>query len=292
MRAQQLAHSTSGDGLPVVMLHGWGASSLIFEQITIPTIRKIEDTYRFICFDLPGHGKNGRSNAPSKLKRKEVISYITESIIDSLDSMGIKEFALIGYSFGATLALEISAKYPNRVRALIVNDAIINGKEFEWYRRFGFQGLYFSLKSVGNTRFILKIINNNWAHNFAKFVLKDFFQHSRPKDNDLRYKIDEIKEYDKRNTDTRFWAEGVNALFKYTLEDVGQKIQNPVFLITGENVPLKAENTAFRLAKMIKSNGNKNVEVHTIKNAGHHIVSTNPEEFCSAVVDFLDRHYK
>lgn len=292
MRTRELAYVVSGDGLPVVMLHGWGASSLIFEQITIPNMQRGEERYRFICFDLPGHGKNGRFSAPRKLKRKKVIPYITESIIDSLDSMGIKEFALIGYSFGATLALEISAKYPNRVRALVINDAIINGKEFERYRRFGFHSLYFPLKPLGNTRIILKIINNDWAYNIAKLVLKDFFRHSQPRDSDLKYKIAEVREYDKRNTNPRFWAEGVNALFNYTLEDVGQKIQNPVLLITGEDVPLKAENTTQRLAKMIEDSGNENVEVYIIKNAGHHIVSTNPDEFCLAVIDFLNRHYK
>ena len=44
----------SGEGRPLVLLHGWGMNSHVWE----PILPELEKLARVTCVDLPGHGKN------------------------------------------------------------------------------------------------------------------------------------------------------------------------------------------------------------------------------------------
>jgi len=277
--------------ISVIMLHGWGASSLIFKRIIIPRMELLGANYRFIALDLPGHGKRGKFKTPKGIKRKEIITYIVEDVMDQINKLGIKDFVLVGYSFGATVALHIASEYKERIRALIVNDPILNGRSFELYRRWLFHIFYNLLRPVGETRFILKIINNDWASKMAKRLLPNLFKHTRPVDTDLKNQVDDVKEYDKLNTNPKFWAAGVDALFTHNAEFTAMKIRCPTLIVTGDSVEYKAVNTSIKLRQLILAKGrNQAVEIYVIKNSGHHIISTNPDEFCEEVLRFLNEY--
>jgi len=290
-----LAHvGHTGKGPTVVMLHGWGASSLIFERIIIPRMRRLGADYNFIAIDLPGHGKNGNLKSPKGLKRSEIIQYIADSVVETLDELGVEEFVLLGYSFGATIALHIAAKHKNRVKALVVNDPILNGKEFELYRRWSFHLMYNLLKPIGETRFILKIVNNNWADALVKKLIPNLFRHTRPDDSGLKKEIDDIKHYDKRNTNPKFWATGIDALFAHSAQFSAMKVSCSTLILSGDGDIYNAANTAEKLQKLILAKGTKQqtVKVEFIKNSGHHIMSTNPDEVASEITIFLKEYYK
>jgi len=287
-----LAYTDINQGKPLIFLHGWGASSLIFERIVIPRMQGAGENYRFIAVDLPGHGKNGKLKSPN-LKRKEVIQHIVDSVMKSIDDAGVEEFALVGYSFGATIALHIASQHKDRVKVLVVNDPILKGSAFELYRRWGFHILYNLLKPFGETRFILKIINNTWAHKIAKIIFPNLFVRTRPDESGLKKQIEEIKEYDKRNTNPRFWAAGIDALFAPSAEFAAMQIDCPTLIVAGDNAPYAAVDSSIKLQHLVKAKGRKQVvEVYVIKNSGHHVISTNPDEFSEKVANFLREHYE
>jgi len=64
-----------------------------------------------LAVDLPAHGKSGGSPRPS-------IQAIADWLIALLDALEIDRAVLVGHSMGALAALEMTARRPERVRAL------------------------------------------------------------------------------------------------------------------------------------------------------------------------------
>jgi pimeloyl-ACP methyl ester carboxylesterase len=98
-------------GMPVVMLHGWGASLYTFRHAfeSLPA-RGI----RVIAPDLRGFGLSTR---PAQTSAYSMDSYIAdlESLIEALE---LDRPALGGHSMGGGIALRYALRWPQRVRAL------------------------------------------------------------------------------------------------------------------------------------------------------------------------------
>ena len=77
-------------------IHGWGFSSKVFKEFT------------GIKPDLPGHGRN---TSPYR-GLDEVVGYLADLIRDRSD--------IVGWSMGASLALLLALKYPERVRRIFL----------------------------------------------------------------------------------------------------------------------------------------------------------------------------
>jgi pimeloyl-ACP methyl ester carboxylesterase len=109
----QLYYSDDGPGRVVVLLHGFPHDHTIwdFQRTTLGSI------YRLICPDLRGHG---RSPAPSGVA---TIDAMADDVIELLDALKIQEQVVVGgLSMGGYIALSIAARYPERLRALMLID--------------------------------------------------------------------------------------------------------------------------------------------------------------------------
>lgn len=102
------------DGMPIIMLHGWGADgSLIW-----PLAEKLAPLgYRVYVLDLPGFG-----SSPEPEVAWTVFDY-AKLVIAYADSAQIEQFTLFGHSFGGRLGLILGAEYDNRVTKLILADS-------------------------------------------------------------------------------------------------------------------------------------------------------------------------
>jgi len=74
------------------------------------------DKCNLLFFDLRGHGKS--------FKKKDGNFYSLDLIADDIYEMalilGVKKMFLVGHSFGALLALDFAAKYPEKTEGLIL----------------------------------------------------------------------------------------------------------------------------------------------------------------------------
>lgn len=101
-----------GQGEPIVLIHGLGASHRVFDGV----IDQGGERHRFLAIDLPrsGRSRNWAENTP-------------EAIADALEpflvNRGLTHFRLFGHSFGGLVALSYAAKFPHRVSALTVASA-------------------------------------------------------------------------------------------------------------------------------------------------------------------------
>jgi pimeloyl-ACP methyl ester carboxylesterase len=67
--------------------------------------------WNVLAIDLPGHGQSG-GEPPA------TVEAAADAVLALLDALGIDQAALVGHSFGSLIALEATARAPERVRQL------------------------------------------------------------------------------------------------------------------------------------------------------------------------------
>ncbi|MCX6720236.1 MAG: alpha/beta hydrolase [Candidatus Staskawiczbacteria bacterium] len=103
-----------GEGLPFLILHGWGSNSdrwvAIAEKIA-------EKGYKVVVPDLPGFGKSDALTTAWNMN-----NYINwaEGFVKEI---GLKEFYLAGHSFGGALACKFAINHPQDVKKLFLISA-------------------------------------------------------------------------------------------------------------------------------------------------------------------------
>ncbi|WP_148868560.1 alpha/beta fold hydrolase [Tenacibaculum adriaticum] len=102
------------DSLPLVLIHGTGASLHTFDAWT----NQLKDKKRIVRMDIPGFGLTG----PFPHKNYSINSYAT-FINNFLDAKGIEKCVIGGNSLGGQIAWNFTVKFPQKVEKLILIDA-------------------------------------------------------------------------------------------------------------------------------------------------------------------------
>lgn len=111
------SHKESTDW--VTFVHGAGGSSSIwFKQI-----RDFSREFNVLLIDLRGHGKS-KSPAYDKLQTYS-FDVIGDEVIEVLDHLKISKSHFVGISLGTIIIREISERYPDRVKSLVLAGAIM-----------------------------------------------------------------------------------------------------------------------------------------------------------------------
>ena len=119
----QLWYCVSGAAVPgrapLLYLHGGpGYNSYSFEKTIGP---RLERSMQVVYFDQRG---SGRSERPASGE------YSMAALVEDVEALrrhlGVPQMTLLGHSFGATIALEYAARYPEHVRKLIVMDGAVD----------------------------------------------------------------------------------------------------------------------------------------------------------------------
>ena len=101
----------TGDGEPVLLLHGWGCTHEIFKSLA----QILSQQYKVYSFDFPGFGA---SQEPSEVWGVEEYTRLIETFIAD---NGIKNPALVGHSFGGRVSLLYSSR--NETARVVLVDA-------------------------------------------------------------------------------------------------------------------------------------------------------------------------
>ncbi|HME25206.1 MAG TPA: alpha/beta hydrolase [Acetobacteraceae bacterium] len=98
----------AGEGTPLVHLHGAGGMRLTKAHDLLSR------RYRVIVFEMPGFGQSPEN------ARTQTVCELGETMATALSALGIEHFNLMATSFGARPALWLAVRWPERVRALIL----------------------------------------------------------------------------------------------------------------------------------------------------------------------------
>lgn len=120
----------SGSGVPVIMLHGSPDTGSMWQ----PLINRLGNKVRTIAPDMPGFGQ---STLPKDFKL--TLDHYADFMAQLLDKMDIHEpVHLISSDFGTHYAMALLAKYPERVRGVVVSNSAFH-RDYKWH---GYARLY------------------------------------------------------------------------------------------------------------------------------------------------------
>ena len=122
---------TAGEpnGRPVLLLHGMSTSADSFRE----TMRELGGEMWLIAPDIPGFGY-------SEHTEPYTMSHLVEWMAAFVDALDLPPAAVVGHSFGGTLAVDYGLSYPEDVtRLLLVAPAVLRAESYpEWLKKIGF----------------------------------------------------------------------------------------------------------------------------------------------------------
>jgi len=105
----------AGAGEAVVLIHGF-ASTVEHNWGGTGWIAALSEKYRVIAPDVRGHGLSDKPHAPEAYGYASMGADVTRL----MDHLGIERALLMGYSMGASIAIELMLSHPKRFRASVL----------------------------------------------------------------------------------------------------------------------------------------------------------------------------
>ena len=143
----RVAYRSMGDGPAVVFLHGTALSQAIWRGFGY--LKALGATHRVVTIDLRGHGRSDKPHSSSAYG----IDLFVGDVIAVLDTLGLEQADVVGYSLGARVAFALAVKHPERVRSL-TSIAGAPGTGVGVFDRVFFPGSLAALESGGMAGFL------------------------------------------------------------------------------------------------------------------------------------------
>ena len=112
----QLVHvEQAGSGEPVVLIHGFGASTYSWRKV-MPALAA---SHRVVAIDLNGFGYTQRPTSRASYTREAQ----AKLVLGTLDALGIDRAHIVGHSYGGGLTLYLASRHPERFRTMVLVDS-------------------------------------------------------------------------------------------------------------------------------------------------------------------------
>lgn len=250
-----------GEGRPVILIHGSGPGVTAWAnwRLNLPAL---SESMRAIAPDMLGFGYTERpADGVYTMERWR------GHLMDFADALDLREFDIIGNSFGGALALSMAVHHPDRVRRMVLMGAA--GLEFE----------------------LTEALDKVWGYEPSVEAMRELlgiFAY----DNSLI--SDELAEMRYRASIQPGFHEAFSAMFPAprqrhiaalaTPEDEIAKIACPTLILHGREDRVLPMSNSLRLFDLIKTS-----EVHLFGKCGHWTQIEHKDRFNLLVTDFLAR---
>lgn len=246
----------SGDGDPVLLIHGLGGSSLTEWYQVAP---KLATERRVLMVDYRSHGLS-----PVVNERFEVED-VADDIVGVLDALGLGQVAVVGYSMGGAVAQTIANRHPGRVSKLVLISTFS-----------AHTGLMGRLRQAGAllTRAWERFTGTGTPEVRSTYLLRVGAverKHSRWL----------WQETHRRHTEAA--AEASLALLRFDSNSWVGRLDVDTMLIIPTGDQLVPPRWQYELAGLIP-----NATVVEIPGARHEVVWTHPERIAEAIISFLE----
>jgi pimeloyl-ACP methyl ester carboxylesterase len=175
-RGVTLDGDETGEGIPVVLLHGLTAS----RRYVVMGSRALERSgHRVIAYDARGHGRS----SPAPTRSAYTYDDLGTDLVAVLDAQGIERAVLAGASMGAHTLLWLALRAPERVGGLVVITPAYDPATHDGEERFArWDGLADGLERGGIDGFIAAQSNadlpESWRETVEKVTRQRLSQHS------------------------------------------------------------------------------------------------------------------
>ncbi len=257
MNATRLFCKIQGAGSELVLLHGWGMNADVWDGVA-PLLAK---NHRVTTVDLPGHGRSGDAGGDYSLSTQ------AQKVAEILPP----DATLVGWSLGGLLALQLALDFPQRIKALVL---VASSPRFvqadDWPDAIqaevlqGFAGeLQTDFKKTINRFLAIQALGSEHAREELRLLRERVFVHGEPEQKAL--------------------ASGLKILMTTDFRQRLPQLQCPTLLISGERDTLFPVQAARRTQALIA-----NARLSVVRGAGHAPFLSHPEDFVSALQEFLD----
>src|SRR4029450_7163019 len=118
VNGMQMYYEVSGEGQPLVVLHG--------AYMNIPSmgaiIPKLAETHKVYALELQGHGRT------TDIDRPITYANLADAVGLFMDKVGLKKADGFGYSMGAVAGLQLAIRHPDKVNKLILASGAYDGE--------------------------------------------------------------------------------------------------------------------------------------------------------------------
>jgi len=253
----QLSHYTAeycewGAGPPLVLVPGLAGG---FELMG-PLARLLAEDFRVISYQLRGE------NDCFALRQRFGLPDLVRDLAEFLDSQFLERPAILGVSFGGILALEFAARFPQRLRALLVQGV---GARFE-------RGLLQRVAGMVLSRYPLPA-DNPFVNQFFNLLFGS------------RQKPGPLFEFVTRQcwqTDQSIMAHRFSLVERFDMEDRLERIQVPALILAGDRDLLVSDRSLRALHQGIRG-----AELVRLPRCGHLASVAQPQRVAHEVQRFL-----
>jgi pimeloyl-ACP methyl ester carboxylesterase len=262
----KLRYMTAGQGTPLILLHGYAETSLMWK----PIIPLLAERFTVIAPDLPGIGESDIPADGLDMKSAAI------RIHDLAKSLGVQKAEVVGHDIGLMVAYAYAAQFPAEVSKLVLMDAFLPGVP-------GWEAVY-NNPHIWHFRFngpTPEALVQGRERTYFDYFWNDFAadkNQSIPEEARQAY----AAAYARPGRMHAGWAYFVS--FLQAAKDFAQlsqvKLTMPVLTIGGE----KANGEVLgKQAKLVATD----VTVVVLKNTGHWVMEENPMETTEALKKFL-----
>jgi len=117
INGSELHYLTAGHGTPLILLHGFAETSLMWK----PIMPALAERFTVIAPDLPGIGHSDIPSDGIDMKRAAI------RIHDLARSLGVERAEVVGHDIGLMVAYAYAAQFPAEVTKLALMDAFLPG---------------------------------------------------------------------------------------------------------------------------------------------------------------------
>ena len=244
-----------GQGKDLVLIHGWGMHSGIWE----PIIDKFSNEYTLHLVDIPGMGK---SHVIDPYDLNHVVEVISESLPTSFD--------ILGWSLGSLITLKMSLMYPEKIHRMVLvggTPCFIN--QIDWSHGVDIRDF---------NDFANKLFKNYKSTMINFYTLQ--LMHSK----NSKLLIKKLKQIDEAENppDVKSLQLGLDILLRNDLRDDINKIDHQTLLIVGDMDRLTPKSASMWLESHMKKG-----QLKVIEGASHIPFLSHSDEFFRHLDQFL-----
>ena len=248
----RLYYEMTGDGPPLLLVHGLGSSSRDWEK----QVGSFTQTYQVITLDLRGHGCSDKPPGPYS------IGMFADDTAMLVRELGVAPLHVVGISMGGMVAFELVVRFSELVRSLTVVNSYPEMRvetlreHLQVWRRF----LFLELLGMRGTGIILG------RHLFPK-----------PEQRELR----EMFATRWTENDKRAYRESLRALLNWDVERHLPEITCPVLVVASDQDYMPLNEKRAYTAKISRA------KLVIIEDARHAVTAERPEQFNAILREFL-----
>jgi pimeloyl-ACP methyl ester carboxylesterase len=249
----------SGDGPPVILVHGSGPGVTAYANWR-GVLPVLGERYRVIAPDLIGFGFTER---PAEARYD--LQTWADQVVDLMDALDLPKASMVGNSFGGAIALRIAAQHPDRVDRMVLMGSM--GVDFPITE--GLDRVWGYTPSFENMRKVL-----------------DVFAYSR------ELVPDELAEVRYRASMQPGFQESFGSMFPEprqrsveamcTPEDDIRKLPHQTLVVHGREDQVIPLSTSLKLHQLIDR-----ADLHVFAHCGHWVQIERAADFTRIVGDFL-----